>query len=81
MSWSANDRKTAALASMFGYRVSRLEEGTYSPSDFSLGDGVIVLTRKGEPVMSGNIAEFGYDKSSLRIGEKWYTDQYMFRKM
>jgi len=76
-------RRTGNIAALYGYKV---HEDTVAAESFSPGDGAIVLTAKGEPVMSGTIEEVkpGNDMmaASIKIGDMWYYEgQYKFRDL
>lgn len=86
MPYDAETQRTYTLASAYGYRIPEQVPIT----EFKVGDGVIVITNKGEPVVSGQISEIIYpdDKSEypqpgyLRVGEQVYhASSYMFRHL
>lgn len=84
MNLSAEQRRMRALASMYGYKVSSMQESTVSVSEFSVGQGAIVLTMKGEPLMSGTVEEIRLDEvgdgSAIRVGNRWFeASHYAFR--
>lgn len=72
------------IASMHGYR--NVHEDTVPAADLFPGDNCIVLTSKGEPVMSGTINDVREDDfgghSAIKIGDMWYYEgEYKFRNM
>lgn len=82
MGLSPVQRHTGNVAAMYGYK--NIHEDTLPASSFSEGDGVIVLTHKGEPIMSGQVSEVrpdvGMDGGAIRVEDVWYyADQYRFR--
>lgn len=79
MAWTAEQRRTHQFASMYGYKTAVMEN-TVPPSEISVGDGIIVLTDKGEPIMTGKVDEA--KDNSFRIGEEWYSSsRYSFRRV
>jgi hypothetical protein len=66
---------------MLGYKTQPVG----SPlKEFEVGDKVIVLTHKGEPVMSGEIVDTRQDEttSSAMVGDRWWDEaSYTFRRM
>lgn len=69
------------IASLYGYKLAE----SVNLSEFKLGDGIIVLSKKGEPLMSGLIEKMYQSMSGERCvevgGTPWNESQYMFRKM
>lgn len=79
MTYSGQQRRTNAIASMYGYKTA-VHENTVALEDFNVGDGAIVLTKNGEPIMSGKIDEI--DESSIKIGDRrYYATEYSFRRI
>lgn len=84
MGLTPDQRRTNNVAAAYGYRVN---EDTIAAGAFTPGDGVIVLTAKGEPVMSGTVQEVKdreYEGmgSRLRVGDQWYHEgEYTFREL
>jgi hypothetical protein len=69
-------RLSNSIASAYGYKV---QESHYTPiNEFHIGDNAIVLTKKGEPIMSGTIADL--NEEGIMIGDSWYyADMHNFR--
>ena len=70
------------IASMHGYK--NVHEDTVAAAAFRPGDGVIVLTVKGEPVMLGLIDDVREEDFSghaaIKLGDMWYYEgDYKFR--
>lgn len=72
---NGQQRRMNAIAAMYGYPV---QEDTVPAAEFSPGDGVIVLTDKGEPIMSGKVTDVRHDETmgrgAIRVGEDWYCE-------
>jgi hypothetical protein len=70
---------------MYGYKTSVMEN-TVALSEFETGQGVIVLTKNGEPIMSGAIEDirmpqYEGERASLKLGGRWYHEgEYSFRR-
>lgn len=68
------------IYSALGYKIA---EGA-KLSEFQVGEGVIILNRKGEPMMSGLIEKI-YEVDGEQCvdvgGTCWPQSQYLFRKM
>jgi len=80
MPYTTQQHLAARVASQYGYKIA---EGT-DPSEFQVGEGVIVLTRKGEPVMSGLIEKICQIDGSYCLdvgGTPWSSTQCIFRRM
>lgn len=83
MGLTPEQRRLANIAAMYGHR--NILEDTVPVSRFEPGDGAIVLTMKGEPVMSGTVTEIKpdddlYGNGAIRIGDVWYYgDSHKFR--
>jgi hypothetical protein len=84
MGWTAEQRRTATIAAGYGYRNS-IREQSLPAADISVGDGLIVLTDKGEPIMSGQVAALETSPGGeyqVKIGEEWYCSrQHSFRRI
>lgn len=84
MGWTPEQRRSATIAAAFGYKTA-IMENTIPVSELSVGDGIIVLTEKGEPIMSGQIEDIGTtggDPPAVKIGGEWYCSrQYSFRRI
>jgi len=75
--------RTNRLASMYGYKVN---EDTVAAAAFRPGDKAIVLTAKGEPIMSGFVDEVREEdfsgRAAIKMGGQWfYEGEYKFRVM
>lgn len=83
MTQSTEQRRMMQIASGLGYKVN---EGQMTKvEDFEPGDGAVVFTMKGEPIMTGPIEEIrdsdDISSGGLRIGDQWYySDTYFFRR-
>jgi hypothetical protein len=80
MSYTARQHIDNRIASAYGYKI---QEGI-NLSEFSVGEGIIILSRKGEPLMSGLIDAIESENGGMRVsvGEEWWNDtEYMFRRM
>jgi len=82
MPMSPEQRKMMQIASGFGYKVST---NGVKVEDFQQGETAIVLTNKGEPIMSGQIEEIRlpteFEQGAIRLGDRWYySDQHFFRR-
>lgn len=85
MPWSADQRKSSAVAAAYGYKTAVMEN-TLPVEDLSIGKNVIILTQNGEPVMSGTIdgvvSGEGSTVEAVEVGgETWNTALYSFRAM
>lgn len=86
--YTADQRKTNTVASAYGYRTA-VEENSIPVSEFSAGNGVIILTKKGEPIMSGPIGEIrssinddDFDEGAIKVGTRWFDSKdYCFRRL
>lgn len=84
MPLTPNQRRTGNIAAMYGYK--HVHEDTVAAAAFRPGDGVIVLTSKGEPVMSGLVdavreSDFS-GNAAVKVGDLWYYEgEYKFRVM
>ena len=81
MPMSPDQRKMMQVASGYGYKVN---QNGIKVEDFRQGDNAIVLTNKGEPIMTGAIEEIKlpteFEKGAIRLGDRWYySDQHFFR--
>ena len=81
MPMSPDQRKTMQVAAGFGYKVNT---NGVKVESFKQGDVAIVLTNKGEPIMSGAIEEIRlpteFEQGAIRLGDRWYyADQHFFR--
>jgi hypothetical protein len=91
MTWTQEQRRTAAVAAALGYKNQNIKESSVPVSEFEVGDGVIVLTDRGEPIMSGQIEEIDVAEvmdggvtraSGIKVGRDWYYDTTSyFRRM
>ena len=72
---------TGNVASMYGYK--NVHGDTVAAAAFTPGDGAIILTAKGEPVMSGTVQEVRDNpdgSSAIKVGDYWYYEgEYKFR--
>jgi len=84
MVWTTNQRRSANIAAAYGYKTA-IRENTVAVNELAVGDGIIILTEKGEPIMSGQIEDIDMTDSnspSVRVGGEWYcTRQYSFRRI
>lgn len=84
MPYTTRQHMEARIAAAYGYTLNGVPLDEFAP-----GDGIIVLTQKGEPVVTGQVEElrFGVEEEkdvpvSCRVGDMWYgKDQYLFRVM
>jgi hypothetical protein len=59
-----------------GYKIP----DTFESKDFKVGDSVIVVTKKGEPIMTGAVSDI--KNASLFVDGGWYPDiSYSFKRM
>jgi hypothetical protein len=69
------------LAAAHGYKIA---EGA-KLSEFQVGEGIIILNRKGEPLMSGLIERIDtLDSGELAVvvgGSMWPQSEFLFRTM
>lgn len=76
MNKSPEQMRMATIASLYGYK--NTSEDTVSASRFLPGDGVIVLSSKGEPIMSGTVEDVNegseYMSPGLKVNGEWYYD-------
>lgn len=83
MSFTPNQRRTGNVAALYGYK--NIYEDTVAAAAFTPGDGAIILTAKGEPVMSGIVQEVRDNpdgSSAIKVGDDWYYEgQYKFRDL
>jgi hypothetical protein len=71
---------------MKGYRTA-IHENSVPLGEFEVGSGVIILTLKGEPIMSGPVGEvrepqdqYEDDSGALKVGNRWFSaNSYSFR--
>jgi hypothetical protein len=80
MGYTCQQHMQNRIAAQFGYKIS---EGELI-STFKVGEGIIVLNRKGEPMMSGTVEgiETSTQGNSVKVGDNWYDDAtYLFRVM
>jgi hypothetical protein len=87
MAYTPNQRRTNQVAAAYGYRTSVMEN-TVAVGEFEVGQGAIILTKKGEPIMSGPIDEIRepveeYDEEgAIQIGGRWFAARdYSFRRV
>jgi hypothetical protein len=92
MGYTPDQRRTNIVASAYGYRTA-IDENSVPLSEFSVGSGVIILTKKGEPIMSGPISEIRLavaaapdgptpESGALKVGNRWFSeDNYCFRRL
>lgn len=84
MGYTPDQRRTNTLAAMRGYPTA-IEENSVPLGEFDVGSGVIILTKKGEVIMSGPVSEVrqsmdGYDTGALKVGDRWFdVKSYSFR--
>lgn len=85
MPYTTRQHMEARVAAAYGYGVQGVPL-----SEFTIGDGIIVLTNKGEPINSGQIENMQYSTnedgeeiaSSVMVNGDWYTaDESLFRVM
>lgn len=72
----------ARIYSMMGYK-NNLIRDTVPANEFSKGDNIIVLTKNGEPVMSGVVEDtIAYDSYiEIKVGNKLYSaTEYFFKR-
>ena len=86
MPYTPEQRKMATVAAMHGYKIS--EQFGVPIKEFKLGDGVIVITNRGEPINSGLIDKIDYPNEEMgttgavQIGDDYYpADNYFFRRL
>lgn len=66
-----------------GYKIP----DTFESKDFRIDDNVIVVTKKGEPIMTGTVSDVRVDEvtginASLFVDGGWYPDvNYSFKRM
>lgn len=83
MGMTPEQRRLGNIAAMYGFK--NIHEDTHPAEDFQPGDGVIILTMKGEPIMSGKVTEvrpteLGMGGGALRVQDQWYySDSHKFR--
>lgn len=83
--YSRDQRRTNQLAHMYGYK-SSVMENTVPLGEFETGQGAIVLTKNGEPIMSGRIddvrlPQYEGEHGALKIGDRWFhANEYSFRR-
>jgi len=82
MGYTSEQHRTARVYAALGYK-QVLE--TVSLSEFSVGEGIIILNKNGEPMMSGvidNIQTEDDGSMSVVVGEYvWDESTYIFRRM
>lgn len=77
---SAQHQQNRVYAAL-GYKI--LDEGVLL-SEFQVGEGIIILNRKGEPMMSGLIEKLYQVEGESCVdvgGTCWPSSTYLFRKM
>jgi hypothetical protein len=86
--YSMHDQIQNRVAASLGYPIA---EGV-DARDLEVGDGVIVITRKGELLMTGQIESIEVDESmedddgnspvSVSVGGTWWSEiDYIFRRL
>lgn len=86
MPYTTRQHMEARMAAAYGYTVSGVPLAEFVP-----GDGIIVLTQKGEPINSGVIEElrFGYEEGgeaevpvACKVNGAWYyKSSHLFRTL
>jgi hypothetical protein len=81
MGMTGEQRRMNQVASALGYPVS---QETIAVNELEIGSHIIVLTKKGEPIVTGQVEEVrGSDdmsEGSIRLGDMWYyPSTYLFR--
>jgi len=79
--YTSQQHLQSRISSAYGYAVQGVPL-----SEFEAGEGIIVLTQKGEPVMSGAIEDIGLDDTEevmgVMVGDDWYfEDTYIYRRL
>ena len=77
MPYTTRQHMESRIAAAYGYNVQGVPL-----SEFTIGDGIIVLTKKGEPINSGQIEDMTYmtDEdgeeiaNSVQVNGSWYYD-------
>lgn len=80
MPYTSAEHQSNRIAAALGYKIA---EGAQL-SEFQVGEGIIILNRKGEPMMSGLIEKMYQLEGEQCIdvgGTCWPQSQYLFRKM
>jgi len=80
MSYTSAKHQANRIAAAYGYKIA---EGV-SLDEFQVGDGVIILNKKGEPMMSGPIEDIQETDAGKQVvvGDRVWSDvDYMFRRM
>ena len=81
------DLKTHRIASMYGYKYAA---HTNDLSEFAEGSNIVVLTKNGQPIMSGKVESVDLPDqddsypyvSRVKVAGEWYGSNYhMFRHM
>ncbi len=65
------------VAAMYGYKIA---EGL-KLSEFEVGEGIIVINKKGEPMMSGTIQDMN-EENGVQVGDNWWpSSDYIYRRL
>jgi len=81
MPYTSQQHLAARFASAHGYKIQE----QIALSEFSVGEGIIVLNKKGEPMMSGQIEDMtteGDGRMGVKVGDLWYHEaNCIFRRL
>ena len=86
MSYTPTQHQQNRVSAMYGYPAA----GGVSLDEFLLGDGIIVMTSKGEPILTGQVEQFsempteegGIERASVQVSGNWYPcSDYSFRRL
>lgn len=65
------------VASAYGYPIA---EGL-KLDEFQVGEGIIVINKKGEPLMSGTIEDMNEDQG-VKVGGTWFlATEHIYRRL